>query len=132
MRLREKTCPVCRKTFQTAHYKRKYCSIECRARARVMRYGVDYDETLERLKRLLENPRQKPGPKPKQEPPKEPVTGEEPGMYTRGAPVAWRCVSCGKPSATYRCPKCKAKWLKKNGVAPCEEGATDDRYRIIV
>lgn len=45
-----------------------------------------------------------------------------------GPVTSWRCVSCGKPSSTYRCPSCKAKWLKKHGIKPRVEEGYEDAY----
>jgi len=29
-----------------------------------------------------------------------------------------RCHDCGRPTADYRCPKCRARWRARNGVSP--------------
>ena len=108
-----KTCPVCWERFKSATSKRKYCSLECKATAWSKRSGRDYDEVLESLKEQ-ENKRTK-----------------QKTRYGHGAPCAWRCHDCGRKTDLYRCPDCKAKWLKKHGVAPCEEDAHDDAYRVI-
>ena len=37
-----------------------------------------------------------------------------------------RCHDCGKPTVDYRCPKCRARWRERNGVAPSAQ--EDDAY----
>ena len=44
-------------------------------------------------------------------------TLEHEGSTSRKTPYTWRCHDCGKACDTYRCPTCKAKWLKKHGIS---------------
>lgn len=44
-------------------------------------------------------------------------TLEHADSTSRKTPYTWRCHDCGTPCSTYRCPKCKAKWLKKHGIS---------------
>ena len=107
------TCPECFRHFEVKNYSnRKYCSIECRATAWARRSGRDYDEVLRSLKNQQRKQKKK-------------------TRYGHGAPCAWRCHDCGCKTDLYRCPDCKAKWLKKHGLAPGGEEAHDDAYRLL-
>lgn len=110
-----KTCPVCFQHFEVKSYsKRKYCSPECKATAWSKRSGRDYDEVLESILGT------------------ETKRTKQKTRYKHGTPCAWRCHDCGRPTDTYRCPKCKEKWLKKHNVLLYEEEAYDDPYRVLI
>lgn len=46
----------------------------------------------------------------------------KPSLSSSGLSVR-RCHDCGRPTTDYRCPKCRAMWREKHGVAP---SAQDD------
>lgn len=110
---RNRVCKECGKQFSSAA-PRKYCSIECRAKAQAKQWGQDPADMLKRLIRqmaMLQDAKET-VKRRASEPEAEPTL---PFAHNHGAPVAWRCHDCGRVSVTYRCPKCKAKWLRKNG-----------------
>lgn len=121
--IRNNICTVCGKQFKSLRGASKYCSIECKARWRADRYGKNYDEVLRRLMRQDVN---------KTPVEKKPVEKPIEKYYSKRdvPPVGWRCRDCGKPSSYYRCSECKAKWLKKQGMASsCEDNANEDADR---
>lgn len=94
----QRRCRTCGKLFKVKGAAR-FCSEKCRREDKIVsymdKYGIDRKtavEWIEAEKALA-------------------------FAHNHGAPIGWRCHDCGKACPTYRCPACKEKWLKKNGIS---------------
>lgn len=139
--LERRICPTCGRTFWTYHgSKREYCSHECRIAScnnrkerSCLTCGRRFVPRTRTQRCCCERCRQKRAEALKAA---EAAKGNVPTTAPRPEPRGRlrrnqrHCHDCGKPTNDYRCPRCRRKWLKLNGVWGVGE-ADEGGYRVL-